>query len=145
MKIGELKPKEGSRKRKKRIGRGTSSGHGKTCGRGHKGQKARKGVKGPGFEGGQTPLMRRLPKLPSFKNYPFKKEYVELNLRDLERFGDEISKEKLIKEGIIKEGDKVKILGIGEIKRPIRVEVDAISKGAKEKIISAHGEVKLIQ
>src|SRR3989339_910241 len=96
------KPKKGSTKNKKRVGRGTSSGWGKTCGRGHKGQKSRSGgTKGVRFEGGQTPLYRRLPKR-GFKNYPFKKVYSVLNVSDLNKYEGEIDKTTLKISGLLK-------------------------------------------
>ncbi len=150
MKIADLKPAPGSRKKAKRVGRGTSSGHGKTSGRGHKGQKSRSGgVKGPGFEGGQTPLYRRLPKRTGFKNFPFKKEYLIINLRDLDYFneGEVVNRQKLIEAGFIR-GKKrldlpIKILGQGEFKKKLTVEAQKFSKGAKTKIESLGGIAKV--
>jgi large subunit ribosomal protein L15 len=126
LKLNELKPAKGSRKKAKRVARGTSSGWGKTAGRGHKGQKSRAGgTKGIRFEGGQTPIYRRLPKR-GFKNYPFKKEYSIFNLGDL----DKIAKTK----GLIK------VLGNGEIKEPRTVSAHKFSASAKQKIEAAGGQ-----
>lgn len=132
--LSSLQYKSGSKKHKKRVGRGTSSGWGKTCGRGHKGQKSRSGgTKGPRFEGGQTPLYRRLPKR-GFKNYPFKKVYAVINLSDLNQFDGEVNKEVLKIPGLLK------ILGAGEISKALKVSADKFSKTAKEKIEAAGGQ-----
>jgi large subunit ribosomal protein L15 len=126
LKINLLKPARGSRKRKKRVGRGTSSGLGKTCGRGHKGQTSRSGgTKGKRFEGGQTPLYRRLPKR-GFKNYPFKKIYQIFNVGQL----DKIKGAK----GLIK------VLGMGELKEPVTVSAHKFSASALKKIEAAGGK-----
>lgn len=134
-----------SRKKKKKVGRGPGSGHGKTSCKGHKGQKARSGGgKGPGFEGGQMPLQRRIPKR-GFTNI-FRKDYTTVNLRDLERVkADVVTPEVLMEEGLIrsyKEG--VKILGQGVVGRPLVLKAHKFSKGAKEKILSAGGKVEEI-
>jgi large subunit ribosomal protein L15 len=136
MKIEELKPAPGSKKKKKRVGRGIGSGHGKTSTKGHKGQKARSGgAKGPGFEGGQMPLQRRLPKR-GFTNAPFKKEYAILNLRDIDKLGlREITPEILIEKGVIKKlKNGLKILGDGTISRPVKIKAHAFSASAIEKL-----------
>jgi large subunit ribosomal protein L15 len=139
--LGDLKPASGSRHAVKRLGRGTSSGRGRTCCRGHKGQKSRSGgVKRPGFEGGQTPLYRRLPKINRFSNYLFKREYSVLNLSDLKKFKDGVSVKKLIDAGLLKEGARLKILGDGEISGSITVEAHAFSGSAKKKIEAAGGK-----
>lgn len=146
MKIEDLKPAPGSRKRKKRVGRGIGSGHGKTSTRGHKGQKARSGgAKGPGFEGGQMPLQRRLPKR-GFTNAPFRKEYAIINLKDIEKLGlSEVSPEILLERGVIKElKNGLKVLGEGEIKRPLKIRAHAFSKSALEKLKAAGSEVEVI-
>ncbi len=145
MKLHELKPAEGSTHAPKRLGRGIGSGTGKTAGKGHKGQKARSGggVR-PGFEGGQQPLYRRLPKR-GFTNI-FKKEYVVLNVRDLERFenGDEVTITSLFEVGLIKKvGDGVKILGTGELTKALTVKVDKVSETAAAKIVAAGGKVEV--
>jgi len=130
-----------SRGRKKRVGRGHSAGGGKTCGRGHKGQKSRSGgVKRPGFEGGQTPLYRRLPKINRFSNYLFKKRYAVVNLSDISKYKDEIGLEKLISEGFVKEGELVKVLGEGKLSHPLTIHAHAFSESAKKKIESAGGK-----
>ncbi|KAF0177718.1 MAG: large subunit ribosomal protein L15 [Nitrospirae bacterium] len=144
MKIHELKPAEGSKQSPRRVGRGLGSGLGRTCGKGHKGQKARAGSgKGPAFEGGQTPLARRLPKR-GFTNAPFKKEFAILNLSDIERLGvDVIDPEMLIANNIVKNlKDGLKILGTGELKRAVKVQAHAFSAAAKEKITAAGGTVE---
>ncbi|NQT29061.1 MAG: 50S ribosomal protein L15 [Candidatus Saganbacteria bacterium] len=134
MRLNDLKNNPGAKKKKKRVGRGTSSGTGKTCGRGHKGQKSRSGgTKGLRFEGGQTPLYRRLPKR-GFKNYPFKKTYAVLNVSDLASFEGEVNKEVLKISGLLK------ILGDGEIKKALTVKADKFSKSAKKKIEEAGGK-----
>ncbi|MEE8638287.1 MAG: 50S ribosomal protein L15 [Candidatus Margulisiibacteriota bacterium] len=134
LQLNDLKPARGAKKKMKRVGRGTSSGFGKTCGRGHKGQKSRSGgTKGPRFEGGQTPLYRRLPKR-GFKNYPFKKEYAILNVSDLGKFEGEVNKEALKVSGLLK------ILGNGEIKKALTVKADKFSKSARKKIEGAGGK-----
>ncbi|HBH62478.1 MAG TPA: 50S ribosomal protein L15 [Nitrospiraceae bacterium] len=145
MKLSDLAPAPGSRKRKKRVGRGPGSGHGKTSCRGHKGQKARTGGgTKPGFEGGQMPLQRRLPKR-GFTNI-FQKQYTIVNLAALDKLSEtEITPEVLIKEGIVKKvQDGIKILGSGEITRPVTVTAHAFSVSAKEKIINAKGKVEVI-
>jgi large subunit ribosomal protein L15 len=134
LKLNDLKPNKGAKKNKKRVGRGTSSGSGKTCGRGHKGQKSRSGgTKGIRFEGGQTPLYRRLPKR-GFHNYPFGKEYAVINVSDLNKFDGEVNKE------ILKVAGLLKILGDGEIKKALAVTADKFSKTAKKKIEAAGGK-----
>lgn len=144
--FSSLSPKSGSKKKRKRVGRGTSSGHGKTCCRGHKGQKSRSGgVKRPGFEGGQTPLYRRLPKLTRFKNFLFKKEYAVLNLSDLSKFKDKIDYDSLVAGGYVKAGDKVKVLGDGDVSKPLTVFAHAFSESAKKKIAAAGGKAELIK
>ncbi len=145
MRLSDLSPKQGSTKRKKRVGRGVGSGHGKTSCRGHKGQKARTGGgTRPGFEGGQMPLQRRLPKR-GFNNI-FKKEYAITNLKELNNLSETvITPEILVEKGLIKDiKDGVKILGEGEIKNPITVKANAFSASAKEKIIKAGGSAEII-
>ena len=146
MKINELSPAEGSRKKRKRVGRGPGSGHGKTCCRGHKGQRSRSGggVR-PGFEGGQMPLHRRLPKR-GFTNI-FKKEYSIVSLDTLNRFEDgTIVTPKLLKSvGIIKKWkDGVKILGNGELEKNLTVKAHRFSKSASSKIEGAGGKAVAI-
>lgn len=136
-----LKPNPFAIKKKKRVGRGTSSGHGKTCCRGHKGQKSRSGgTKGPSFEGGQTPIYRRLPKKRGFKNILFRSEYRELNLGTLSGFEGEVKIADLIKAKIMNEGEKVKVLAKGEITKPLLIEAHKFSQNAIKKIEKAGGK-----
>jgi large subunit ribosomal protein L15 len=146
MKLHELKPANGSKKSPKRVGRGIGSGHGKTSTRGHKGQKSRSGggVR-PGFEGGQMPLQRRIPKR-GFTNI-FKKEYSIVNLDRLDLFdeGTEVTPELLADKGIIKKNsDLVKILGDGDMKKALTVKAHKFSRTAAEKIEAAGGKVEVI-
>ena len=146
MELKDLKPAEGSRKPRKRVGRGPASGTGKTSGRGMNGQKSRAGGgKGAGFEGGQTPLARRLPKLPGFKNINHV-EYLPVNVKRLEETfeaGDVVNGESLKAKGIIKHADAlVKVLGDGEITKALTVQVDKVSASAKAKIEAAGGKVE---
>ena len=146
MRLEELKPAEGSTHRKKIVGRGIGSGVGKTSGRGHKGQKARSGggVR-PGFEGGQMPLYRRLPKR-GFTNI-FAKKYVSVNVEVLDKFndGDEVTAQSLLEKGIIsKTLDGVKILGRGEVTKKLTVKVAKVSESAKEKIEKAGRKAEVI-
>jgi large subunit ribosomal protein L15 len=145
MKLSELRPYPGSRKKRKRVGRGSGSGHGKTSCKGHKGQKSRSGggVK-PGFEGGQMPLQRRLPKR-GFTNI-FQKQYSVVNIATLERLSEsDITPDVLIDAGVVKKiRDGIKILGKGDINKPVNVKAHAISASAKEKIIKAKGSVEII-
>lgn len=146
MRIEDLKPADGCRKRNKRVGRGIGSGHGKTSCKGHKGQKARSGGgKGAGFEGGQTPLQRRIPKR-GFKNY-FTKEYTTVNLKDLAKIEgvDVITPEVLLDRGIIKKvRDGVKVLSDGEIKRPVTIKAKIFSAAAAAKIAAAGGKAETV-
>jgi large subunit ribosomal protein L15 len=145
MKIEDLKPAPGSTKKTKRVGRGIGSGHGKTSCKGHKGQKARSGgPKGPAFEGGQMPLQRRLPKR-GFKNR-FTIEYAIVNLKDISKMEgtDIINAETLIEQGIIKDlKNGLKVLGEGEIKRPLTIKADAFSASATAKIVAAGGKAEV--
>lgn len=146
MKLHELKPAAGSKKSAKRVGRGNGSGLGKTAGRGHNGQNSRSGGgTRPGFEGGQMPLYRRLPKR-GFTNI-FAKEYVEVNVSRLNIFedGTEITPELLKANGVIsKIRDGVKVLGNGELERKLTVKATKFTKGAVEKIESVGGKVEVI-
>ena len=144
MRLNDLYPFPEERKGRKRVGRGAGSGLGGTSGKGHKGQKARSGggVR-PGFEGGQMPLQRRLPKR-GFKNYLFKVTYEVINLdRLLAAFPDqkEITLEDIYSRGLVKSA-LVKILGEGEVTRPVSIEAFRFSQSAKDKILAAGGEVK---
>ncbi|MEO0129243.1 MAG: 50S ribosomal protein L15 [candidate division WOR-3 bacterium] len=145
MKLSEIRPKIGTTHKKKRRGCGPGSGHGKTSCRGHKGHKARSGYQVKmGFEGGQMPLTRRIPKR-GFKNYT-KKEFEVINLYQLAKFtpNTEITPEFLKSKGLIKGDLKLKILSQGNVDKPLFVKAHAISKKAEEKIISAGGKVELI-
>jgi len=145
--LHDLKPAKGSKKKRQRVGRGTGSGRGYTCGRGANGQNSRSGGKvRPTFEGGQTPLFRRLPKR-GFTN-KFKKEYNEVNVYELNKFTEntEVTLEKLVEKGIIKSraNNGVKILGKGEITKALTVKANAFSSSAREKIESADGKAEVI-
>lgn len=146
MKLNELQPASGSTKDRKRVGRGPGSGNGKTAGRGHKGQKSRSGSKSMrGFEGGQMPLQRRLPKI-GFTNI-FKKRYAIVNVGDLSKFdaGSVVDVQALLDAGLVKKTyDGVKLLGNGELTSGITVKVDKISKSAAEKIEAAGGKVETV-
>jgi len=146
MRIHDLSPQEGSRKNRKRVGRGIGSGHGRTSCRGHKGQKARSGgTIVPGFEGGQMPLQRRLPKR-GFTNI-FRKQIAVVNLKDLNRFQASavVDLEALKNAGLVRKAEsEVKVLGKGELAQPLTVKVNAVSKTAKERIESAGGKVELL-
>ena len=146
MKLHELQPAEGSRKERNRVGRGLGSGNGKTSGRGMKGQNSRSGggVR-TGFEGGQMPIYRRLPKR-GFKNI-FAKEYAEVNVSSLNRFEDGavVDPVALIEEGILKNVlDGVRILGDGELTKKLTVKANGFTKSAENKIKAAGGEVEVI-
>ncbi len=147
MNLHELKPTPGSRRKPTRKGQGIGSGLGKTAGRGHKGQKARSGggVR-PGFEGGQMPLQRRMPKR-GFTNAPFKKEIITVNLDKLNRFenGIEVTPEILLEAKVIRNiRDGVKILGEGNLEKPLTIKAHAFSKSALEKIEAAGGKAEVI-
>ena len=146
MKLHELQPAQGARTAPKRLGRGSGSGLGKTSGKGHKGQKARRGggVR-PGFEGGQMPLARRLPKR-GFTNI-FAKVYATVNVSDLNAFEDgaEITAEALKEQGVIKKiGDGLKVLGNGKLEKKLTVKAVKFSKSAEEKIVAAGGSIEVI-
>ena len=146
MELSNLKPAEGSKQNDNfRRGRGHGSGNGKTAGKGHKGQKARSGAPRPGFEGGQMPLYRRLPKR-GFKNRNTK-EIVGINVSALERFDNDstVSVDSLVESGIIQNPcDGVKILGNGELTKKLTVQANAFSAGAKEKIEALGGKAEVI-
>jgi len=145
MNLADLAPAPGSRRKRKRVGRGPGSGHGKTSCRGHKGQNSRSGggVK-PGFEGGQMPLQRRLPKR-GFTNI-FQKTFSIVNVGSLEKLKEsEITPEVLIKEGLVRKiQDGVKILGNGDLTKAFTVKAHAFSASAKEKIEKANGTAEVI-
>jgi large subunit ribosomal protein L15 len=145
MKLNELLPPDGSRGTRKRLGRGVGSGNGKTAGRGTKGHKSRSGggVR-PGFEGGQMPLHRRLPK-GGFTNI-FKKKIAVVNIRDLSKFegGSIVDEAALLRSGLVKgRRDGIKLLGQGEIKISLTIKVNEVSKNAREKIIAAGGNIEV--
>lgn len=146
MKLNELSPSKGSKSSRKRLGRGPGSGTGKTSGRGHKGHKARSGggVR-PGFEGGQMPIHRRLPKV-GFTNI-FKKEFAIVNIRDLLKCesGSTVDEALLVRSGIVKgRRDGIKLLAQGDINFPLTIKVNRASNGAREKIEKAGGKVEVI-
>lgn len=146
MELKDLKPAEGSKRNRKRVGRGPASGNGKTAGRGMNGQKSRAGGgKGAGFEGGQTPLVRRLPKLPGFRNFN-RVEYVPVNVSRLDakfNAGDLVDADTLYAAGIIKNTtDPIKVLGDGEITKALTVRVDKVSASARAKIEAVGGKVE---
>lgn len=146
MNLGEIRAPEGASKNKKRLGRGSGSGHGKTSGRGHKGQRARSGGRGKtGFEGGQMPLQRRLPKR-GFTNI-FRQEYSIVNLCDLDRFdaGSTVDALALLEAGLVKKIEAgIKLLADGDIKKPLTIKVDKFSQAAKEKVEAAGGRVEVV-
>ncbi len=146
MKLEELRPAEGSRKKRKRVGRGVGSGHGKTACKGAKGQKARSGggIKA-GFEGGQMPMQRRLPKR-GFRS-PFKKRFALLHLKDLNRFPKDtvVEPELLYRSGLLMEkGYPIKLLSDGELEHPLTIRVHQASKAALQKVEAASGRVEVI-
>jgi large subunit ribosomal protein L15 len=143
MKVHDLKPAPGATRDKKRVGRGIGGKGGKTAGRGTKGQGARNNIK-PGFEGGQMPLARRIPKLKGFKN-PFRVEYTVVNLDALQEFpGDQISPETLRAHGLVHKHGLVKVLGRGELNRAVRVSAHGFSKSAEQAITAAGGTVEVL-
>ena len=143
MKVHDLKPAPGSTRERRRVGRGTGGKGGKTAGRGTKGQGARHNPR-PGFEGGQMPLMRRIPKLKGFKN-PFRVEYVVVNLDTLQAFdGDEVNPDALRARGLVRKRGLVKVLGRGELGRPLRVAAHAFSRSAEAAITAAGGTVEVL-
>ena len=152
MRLNELGPASGSKKDRKRIGRGTGSGHGKTSGRGHKGAKARSGAKAHlAYEGGQMPLQRRLPRLKGMARGPHTtarpKVYAPVNVGELAELDrDEVGVEELKAAGVVRRKDNlVKILGDGEVGRAVTVRAHAFSKAAKEKIEAAGGSVEVLE
>jgi len=144
MKLHELSPAKGSKHSKKRVGRGPGSGIGKTSGRGEKGQKSRTGYSSrPGFEGGQMPLIRRVPKR-GFTNI-WKTEYAVVNLSQLAELEGEVTPEVLVERGLVRSGKKVKVLGDGEIGKALTVVANKFSKSAREKIEAAGGRCEELQ
>lgn len=149
MSENKIKAPQGANKGKKKIGRGHSSGWGKTSGRGHKGQNARSGGgTGLGFEGGQMPLFRRVA-ARGFSNHPFKSVAIPINVNMLEKFfsdGDKVNLHTLVEKGLIKKSEtNVKILGSGDIKKKLEVELPCVSASAKDKIVKAGGTVAEIK
>lgn len=144
LKLHHLSPARGSKKKRIRVGRGEGGRRGKTAGRGTKGLKARNSLR-PGFEGGQTPLAMRLPKLPGFKN-PNKEEFAIVNLAALEVFdaGAEVTPETLRERGMIRHKGRVKVLAEGDLDRALTVKAHAFSASAKEKIEGAGGTVEIL-
>jgi large subunit ribosomal protein L15 len=148
MRLNDLRPAPGSTKSRKRVGRGPSSGHGKTSGKGHKGQHARSGGgKRAGFEGGQMPLYRRIPKR-GFLPYGGKTEYAVVNLKSLASFeaGSVVDPDGLVKAGLVKNGQRglVKILGAGDIEHALTVKAHAVSAGARQKIEARGGRIEVL-
>ena len=145
MQLHDLKPAAGAHRKAKRIGRGHGSGHGKTSGRGQKGQNARSEGFRVGFEGGQMPLAQRIPKLPGFKNQ-FKKIYSVFNVSKLSRFedGTRVDPELMIKSGLASAGMDIKVLGAGGLNRKLDIEAHAFSQVAREAIEAKGGTVKLL-
>jgi len=146
MKLNELRPAEGSTKTRKRVGRGDGSGHGGTSCRGHKGQNSRSGggVR-PGFEGGQMPLTRRLPKRGFYNR--FRKDIVIVNVGQLNKFPKDsiVDVDALVTSGIVKgSGDGIKLLGNGSIDHPLTLKVNGISRSAREKIEASGGRVEVV-
>lgn len=142
----QLHAPEGANKKKRIVGRGSGSGRGTTAGRGNKGQQSRSGGKTyPGFEGGQMPLYRRLPRR-GFSNYPFKKEWQIVNIKDLTakfQAGESVDAASLLLKGLIRKPEQpIKVLGNGDISIALNVSVDAVSAGAKAKIEAAGGKVE---
>ncbi|MDE0268733.1 MAG: 50S ribosomal protein L15 [Acidimicrobiaceae bacterium] len=143
MRLHDLAPNEGARKQARRVARGIGGRKGKTAGRGMKGQRARSKV-AVGFEGGQMPLLRRVPKWRGFTN-PFRVEYQAINLDTIEASGlDEISPEVLLSRGLVSKGSLVKVLGRGSLSRPVRVRVHALSQTAEAAIEAAGGSIEIV-
>jgi large subunit ribosomal protein L15 len=144
MKLHELSPAKGSKHSRKRVGRGPGSGLGKTAGKGEKGQKSRSGHSlRVGFEGGQMPLIRRVPKR-GFTNI-WKVEYAVVNLSQLAELEGDITPQVLVERGLVRSGRKVKVLGDGELAKPLRVTADKFSKSARAKIEAAGGSCEELQ
>jgi large subunit ribosomal protein L15 len=143
MKLHHLRPAEGAKKERTRVGRGRAGARGKTAGRGTKGTGAR-GKLRPGFEGGQMPLIRRVPKLKGFKN-PNRVEYAPVNVEILAKyFDDEVTPEALYRHGLAHKGSKVKVLARGDLDKELTVKAHAFSKAAKEKIEAAGGTAEVL-
>lgn len=144
MKLHDLSPAKGSKRPKKRIGRGPGSGHGKTAGRGHKGQRSRSGFsQRAGFEGGQMPLVRRVPKR-GFTNI-FRTEYQVVNVARLTDLEGEVTPESLVEQGLVRPGQPVKVLGNGEITTALKVRAHKFSATARAKIEAAGGSCEVVE
>ncbi len=145
MQLHDLKPSPGAHRRPRRVGRGTGSGRGKTSGRGQKGQNARSEGFRVGFEGGQMPFSQRIPKLPGFKN-PFKKIYSVVNVSKLSRFADgaKVDGDALLEAGLVRQGQMIKVLGTGGLRRKLSVEAHAFSSSARAAIEKAGGTATVI-
>lgn len=142
--LSELAPNKGATHKKKRVGRGDGSNWGGTAGKGHKGQLARSGGKVKrGFEGGQTPLHRRLPKF-GFKNTDFKNDYVIINLHQLDKLDGEVSPTTLVEKGYLKKTEKLKVLAKGKLSKALTVKAHKFSESAKAEIEKAGGKVEVI-
>ena len=143
MKLHDLSPAKGSRRPRKRIGRGPGSGFGKTAGRGHKGQRSRSGFSlRRGFEGGQMPLIRRVPKR-GFTNI-FRREYAVVNLRDLADLAGDVTPESLVESGLVRRGKPVKVLADGELTTALTVKAHKFSAAARAKIEAAGGKCEVL-
>lgn len=139
MKLHDIAPAEGSTQKKRRVGRGNGSGRGTTAGRGHKGQKSRSGYsRRPGFEGGQMPLIRRVPKR-GFSNRRFRTVYAIVNVGDFRDLEGEVTPETLVEAGLVRKGMPVKVLGDGELETALTVVAHRFSRSAREKIEAAGG------
>ncbi len=142
--LSELAPNKGATHKKKRVGRGDGSNWGGTAGKGHKGQKARSGGKIRwGFEGGQMPLQRRLPKF-GFKNTDFKNNYVIINLADLNKYDGDVTPETLVEKGYMKKTEKLKVLAKGKLEKSLTVKAHKFSESAKAEIEKAGGTAEVI-
>lgn len=148
LQLDDLRPAEGAKRNRKRVGRGRASGHGKTSTRGHNGQGQRSGYgKRFGFEGGQTPLFRRLPKIHNFDQSPSRRDWVEINVGTLSVFAanSEVNAATLVEQGILrKETPSLRILGNGELKIALKVTAHHVSAGARKKIEAAGGTVEVL-
>ena len=144
MKLHELSPAKGSRHKKKRVGRGPGAGTGKTAGRGHKGQRSRSGYsQRVGFEGGQMPLIRRVPKR-GFTNI-FRREYAVINVERLNELEGDVTPESLADQGLVRSGMPVKVLGTGELSKALKISAHKFSKTAKDKIEAAGGSCEVLE
>jgi large subunit ribosomal protein L15 len=147
--LDDLRPAEGAKRNRKRVGRGRASGHGKTSTRGHNGQGQRSGEgKRFGFEGGQTPLFRRLPKIHNFDHNPARRDWVEVNVGSLAGFlaNSEVTPESLVEQRVLRKStESLRILGNGEVKVALKVRAHHITAGARQKIEAAGGSAEIIE